>query len=59
MYAVRYDGGYTIKYVEPVGKTLVLRPHNESYPVAVVHVDENERVEEYILGRVCHVAIET
>lgn len=59
MYAVRYDGGYTIKYVEAVGKTLVLRPHNESYPVAVVTLDQNEKPEAYILGRVCHVAIET
>ena len=59
MYAIRYDGGYTIKYVEQAGKTLVLRPHNETYPISVVHVDENERPEEYIVGRVCHVAIET
>lgn len=59
MYAVRYEGGWTVKYVEKVGKTLVLRPHNESYPVAVVNVAANERAEDYILGRVCHVAIET
>lgn len=59
MYAIRHDGGWTVKYVEQAGKTLVLRPHNETYPVTVVQVSEAETVGEYILGRVCHVGIET
>ena len=59
MYAVRQPAGWTIKYVEPSGRTLVLRPHNESYPVAVVNLGERESVADYILGRVCHIAIET
>lgn len=59
MYAIRHDGSYTIKYVEQAGRTLVLRPHNETYPVTVVQVSEAETPEEYVLGRVCHVAIET
>lgn len=59
MYAVRHGNGWTIKYVEVVGKTLVLRPENEKYPVSVVHIDERESPSEYILGRVAHVAIET
>ena len=59
MYAVRQPGGWTIKYVEQTGRTLVLRPHNESYPVAVVNMDDGEGAPDYILGRVCHVAIET
>ena len=32
MYAVKKDGGCTIKYVEMAGNALVLRPHNQSYP---------------------------
>jgi hypothetical protein len=59
MYAVRYASGWTIKYVEVVGKTLVLRPENQEYPVSVVSIGENESATDYILGRVCHVAIET
>lgn len=59
MYAVRYAGGWTIKYVEVAGKTLVLRPENQEYPVSVVSIGENESATDYILGRVCHVAIET
>ncbi len=59
MYAVRYQGAWTIKYVEVVGKTLVLRPENKEYPVSVVEIGANESATEYILGRVAHVAIET
>ena len=59
MYAVRQGNGWTIKYVELSGRTLVLRPENKEYPVSVVQVDERESPSEYILGRVAHVAIET
>jgi hypothetical protein len=59
MYAIRKGAGWTIKYVEQSGKTLVLRPENHEYPVAVVQVGHNETPADYILGRVCHVSIET
>ena len=59
MYAIRHNGGWTVKYVEQSGRTLVLRPHNESYPVSVLQVGERESAADYLLGRVCHVAIET
>ena len=59
MYAVRYGSGWTIKYVEMSGKSLVLRPENKEYPVSVVQVGENESATDYVLGRVAHVAIET
>lgn len=59
MYAVRYHGGWTVKYVELAGRNLVLRPHNEAYPVSVQAMSENETPGDYIIGRVCHVGIET
>ncbi|MGI9100930.1 MAG: XRE family transcriptional regulator [Terriglobales bacterium] len=59
IYAVRNDGGLTIKYVELAGENLVLRPHNQSYPVAVQPIEEGKTYGDYIVGRVCHVAIET
>jgi SOS-response transcriptional repressor LexA len=59
MYAVRKDGGCTVKYVEVDGNNLVLRPHNQAYPVSVINVDEGQTVSDYIVGRVCHVSIET
>src|SRR5512146_2000928 len=33
MYAVRTEAGCTVKYVELAGNNLVLRPHNQAYPV--------------------------
>ncbi len=59
MYAVKKDGTCTIKYVERAGKNLVLRPHNQAYPVDVIAVEKGKNFGDYIIGRVCHVAIET
>jgi SOS-response transcriptional repressor LexA len=59
MYAVRTESGCTVKYVEVAGKHLVLRPHNPAYPVGVLAIEEGKGFADYIVGRVCHVAIET
>ena len=58
MYAVRRDGGCTIKYVDQDGANLVLRPHNHDYPTSVIDIEEGKTVADFIVGRVCHVAIE-
>lgn len=58
MYAVKKDGGCTIKYVEMVGNTLILRPHNQSYPIAVIPIEEGQTYADHIVGRVCHVGTE-
>ncbi len=59
MYVVRVAGGCTVKYVEVAGDNLVLRPHNQAYPVGVLPIEEGKRFSDYIVGRVCHVGIET
>jgi phage repressor protein C with HTH and peptisase S24 domain len=59
MYAVRKNGGCTIKYVERSGQTLVLRPQNQAYPIDVINIEEGKTYSDYIVGRVCHVSIET
>lgn len=59
MYAVRINGGCTVKYVEVTDSNMVLRPHNQAYPVAVLPIEEGKRFSDYIVGRVCHVGIET
>lgn len=59
MYAVKKDGGCTIKYVEMVGNTLILRPHNQSYPISVIPIEEGQTYADHIVGRVCHVGMET
>ncbi|MFY9560487.1 MAG: S24 family peptidase [Terriglobales bacterium] len=59
MYAVRKDEGCTIKYVEVYNRHLVLRPHNAAYSVEVMPIEEGTRSGDYIVGRVCHIGIET
>jgi len=59
MYAVKKDGGATVKYVELAGNNLILRPHNQAYPIDVIPVDAEKGFAEYIVGRVCHVGIDT
>ena len=59
MYAVRRGGSCTVKYVELAGRNLVLRPHNGSYPVEVINLEDGADYGDSIVGRVCHVSIET
>ncbi|MBI1750444.1 MAG: helix-turn-helix domain-containing protein [Acidobacteria bacterium] len=69
MYAVRKNDGCTVKYVElrEGGKEgagvnpalLVLRPHNQDYPVEVLPIEEGQTYADLIVGRVAHVAVET
>ena len=58
IYAVRKNQTCTIKYVERDGDHLVLRPHNQAYPVSVLPIEDDDP-SRMIVGRVCHVAIET
>jgi len=59
MYAVRKDDSCTIKYVELADNHLVLRPHNQTYPVEIMTMEEGRRPGDYLVGRVCYVGIET
>lgn len=59
MYAVNKNGACTVKYVEVAGDQLVLRPHNQAYPVDVMRLQKGEKPADYLIGRVCYVGIET
>jgi hypothetical protein len=59
MYAVGREGGCTVRYLSVSGNHLVLRPHNQAYPVEVIPIELGKTAADYIVGRVCHVAIET
>ena len=59
MYAVLKDESCTVKYVETAGRHLVLRPHNQAYPIEVMTMEEGKSPSHYLVGRVCHVGIET
>jgi phage repressor protein C with HTH and peptisase S24 domain len=58
MYAINRDGECTVKYVEVAGKYMVLRPHNQAYPVEVIPMEAGMSASDYIVGRVCYVGIE-
>ncbi len=58
MYAVRKEESCTIKYVELADNQLVLRPHNQVYPVEILAVEEGKKPGDYIVGRVCYVGME-
>jgi len=58
VYAVQVDGQCKIRYVELAGSSMVLRPHNQAYPVEIVPIAESERASDYLVGRVCHVGME-
>ena len=59
MYAVLKNESCTVKYVETAGNHLILRPHNQAYPIEVVTMEDGKSASDYIVGRVCHVGIET
>ena len=59
MYAVNKHGHCTLKYVEQAGTHLVLRPHNQAYPVEIMQMEEGKKVHDYLIGRICYVGIET
>jgi SOS-response transcriptional repressor LexA len=59
MYAVLKDGSCTVKYVETAGNHLILRPHNQAHPIEVMAMEDGNTASHYLVGRVCHVGIET
>ncbi|HZQ68341.1 MAG TPA: S24 family peptidase [Terriglobales bacterium] len=59
MYAVNKDGHCTVKYVELAGRHLVLRPHNQAYPVEIMPMEDDKKVADYLVGRICYVGMET
>jgi len=59
MYAVAKDNTCTVKYVEVAGNHLILRPHNQAYPIEVMTMEEGKTAADYLVGRVCYVGIET
>jgi len=59
MFAVHYRKKCAIRYIEVSGRALVLRPHNQVYPVDVIQLGEGETPSDYVIGRVCQILIET
>ena len=58
LYVVRLQTRCAVGYVSLAGDHLVLRPRNPQLPVELAHIDRARSYSDYIVGRVCHVAIE-
>jgi hypothetical protein len=58
MYAVLKNDTCTVQYVEVAGNHLILRPHNQASPIEVITMDDSKTAADYLVGRVCHVALE-
>ncbi|MGB7266925.1 MAG: hypothetical protein WBC92_15530 [Terracidiphilus sp.] len=52
LYAVRHGSHLTLRYVEFLASRLVLRPHNNSFPVHLIEVDPGESPNELLVGRI-------
>ncbi len=59
MYAVQKGDSAVVRYVEMMGKQLTLRPEVNSAPLDFVPIEAGRGYADYILGRVCHVSVET
>ena len=59
LYAVLKNGTCTVKYVELAGKEIILRPHNQTHAIEVLPMEAGKSVSDYLVGRICHIGIET
>jgi len=58
LYAVRFGTQCVIRYVAVGSRRVILRPHNEQWPVELVEIAMGKGFPDYIVGRVCHIAVE-
>ena len=58
LYAVRLQARCAVGYVSLAGDHLVLRPRNPELPVELAQINRARSYSDYMVGRVCHVAIE-
>ena len=58
IYAVRAGTECSIRYVTVSSGRIILRPHNPDWPVELVEIAHGRGFADYIVGRVCHIAID-
>ena len=58
MYAVLKNDTCTVRYVEVAGNHLILRPHNQSFPIEVISMEDGKSPADYLVGRICQVGLE-
>lgn len=58
MYVVLKNEICLIRYAEVSGSDLILRPHNRSAAVEVIHIEGEKSPSDYLIGRVCLISLE-
>ena len=58
LYAVRVGEQCVVRYVAVASGHIVLRPHNDQSPVELVQIAMGRGFSSYLVGRVCHIAVE-
>ncbi len=58
LYAIRLQARCAVGYLSLAGDHLVLQPRNPQLPVEFARINRAKSYSDYIVGRVCHVAIE-
>lgn len=58
LYALRLQGRCAVGYVSLAGDHLVLRPRNPELPLELAEINRARGYGDYMVGRVCHVALE-
>ena len=58
LYAVRVGDQCVIRYAAVASSRVILRPHNEQWPVELVEIALGKGFAHYLVGRVCHIAVE-
>ena len=58
IYAVRAGEQCAIRYATAAAGRIILRPHNRGCLIELVEIAHGKGFAEYIVGRVCHIAVE-
>jgi hypothetical protein len=58
LYAVRVGEQCVIRYVAVASGRIILRPFNEQWPIELVEIAVGRGFASYLVGRVCHIAME-
>lgn len=58
IYAVLNNDNCKLRYVELSGRSLILRPQNQAYPIQIVPIADGETEHDYLVGRACFVSME-
>jgi hypothetical protein len=58
LHAVRVGTQCAIRYVAAAPGRVILRPHADDWPVELLEIAHGKGFADYIVGRVCHIAVE-